>query len=167
MSGSMNKVILIGNVGKDPEIRTFGNGGKVANMTVATSESWKDKQSGEKREKTDWHNVAVFNDGLVGIVERFVKKGTKLAIEGKLQTRKWQDRDGNDRYTTEVVLQGPKASIVLLGSKSDGGGGSGYSSSGSRSSSGGSQDYGSHRGGNAGQDQSRKDDFDLDDDIPF
>jgi len=89
---SINKVILIGNVGKDPEIRTFGNGGKVANFSIATSESWKDKRTGERKEKTDWHNISVFNDGLVGVIERYVKKGDKLYIEGKLQTRKWQDR---------------------------------------------------------------------------
>ena len=110
MAGSVNKVILVGNVGNDPEIRTFGNGGKVANLSLATSESWRDKQSGEKREKTEWHRVAVFGEGLVGVIERYVKKGSKLYIEGKLQTRKWQDRDGNNRYSTEVVADnmGPR-----------------------------------------------------------
>jgi len=168
MSGSMNKVILIGNVGKDPEVRSFNNGGKVANFSIATSESWKDKQSGEKRTDTQWHNIAIFGDGLVGIVERYVSKGTKVAIEGKLKTRKWQDRDGNDRYTTEVVVQGFGGGLTLLGSKNgDGGGSSGYNSSGGRSS-----DYGSHRGGSGSSQQSQGNqgggqDFDLDDEIPF
>ncbi|MGN7160838.1 single-stranded DNA-binding protein [Sphingomonas sp. SAFR-052] len=120
MAGSMNRVTLVGNVGKDPESRSFGNGGKVVNLSIATSESWKDKQSGERKEKTEWHTVAVFTEGLVGIVERYVSKGSKLLIEGKLQTRKWQDQQGNDRYSTEVVLQGPDARILLL----DGGKGS-------------------------------------------
>ena len=119
MAGSVNKVILIGNLGKDPEIRTFGNGGKVANFSVATSEAWKDKQSGERKEKTEWTNVAIYNDGLVGIVERYVKKGSKVYVEGKLQNRKWQDRDGNDRYSTEVVLQGYGGQLTLLDSRGD------------------------------------------------
>jgi len=123
MAGSVNKVILIGNVGKDPEVRTFGNGGKVANFSVATSESWKDRQTGEKKEKTDWHNIAIFNEGLVGIVERYVKKGSKIYIEGQLKTRKWTDRDGNDKYTTEVVLQGYNGSLTLLDSRNSQGGG--------------------------------------------
>jgi len=97
MAGSVNKVILVGNVGNDPEIRTFGNGGKVANLSLATSENWRDKQSGEKKEKTEWHRIAVFNDGLVGVIERYVKKGSKLYIEGKLQTRKWTDNNGQDK----------------------------------------------------------------------
>jgi single-strand DNA-binding protein len=117
MAGSVNKVILIGNVGKDPDIRSFANGGKVANFSLATSESWKDKQTGERKEKTDWHNIAVFNDGLVGVIERYVKKGSKLYIEGQLKTRKWQDRDGTDRYTTEVVLQGFGGTLTLLDSQ--------------------------------------------------
>ena len=106
MAGSVNKVILVGNVGNDPEIRTFGNGGKVANFSLATSENWRDKQSGERKEKTEWHRVAVFNDGLVGVIERYVKKGSKLYVEGKLQTRKWTDNSGQEKYTTEIVLQG-------------------------------------------------------------
>ena len=114
MSGSINKCILIGRLGNDPEIRTFGNGGKVANLSIATSESWRDKSSGEKREKTEWHKVTIFNDGLVGVVERYVKKGSKVYIEGKLQTRKWEDLDGNDKYVTEVVLQGFGGTLMLL-----------------------------------------------------
>ena len=168
MAGSVNKVILVGNLGNDPEIRTFGNGGKVANFSLATSESWRDKQSGEKREKTEWHRVAVFGEGLVGVIERYVKKGSKLYIEGKLQTRKWQDRDGNDKYTTEIVLQGPGTTLTMLDSA---GGGQG----GGRSGGGG---YNQDRGGYGNMDQgggSRsasaqegpKGDFDLDDEIPF
>ena len=156
MAGSVNKVILVGNVGNDPEVRTFGNGGKVANLSIATSESWRDKSSGEKREKTEWHRVAIFNDGLVGIVERFVKKGTKLYIEGNLQTRKWQDRDGNDKYTTEVVLQGYGGTLTLLDSRNSGGGG-GYE----RMDRGGATSASNMDG--------PKQDFsaDMDDEIPF
>jgi single-strand DNA-binding protein len=124
---SLNKVMLIGNLGADPEIRSFQNGGKVANLRLATSESWKDKSTGEKRERTEWHTVAIFNDGLVGVVERFLKKGSKVYIEGQLQTRKWQDKDGADRYSTEVVLQGFGGTLVMLdGAKSSGGGGGDY-----------------------------------------
>jgi single-strand DNA-binding protein len=117
MAGSMNRVTLVGNVGKDPESRSFSSGGKVVNFSVATSENWKDKASGERKEKTEWHNVAVFQDGLVGIVEQYVRKGSKVLVEGKLQTRKWQDQSGADRYSTEVVLQGPDARILLLDGK--------------------------------------------------
>ena len=120
MAGSVNKVILVGNLGADPEIKSFQNGGKVANLRIATSESWKDKQTGEKKEKTEWHSVAIFGDGLVGVAERFLKKGTKVYLEGKLQTRKWQDQQGNDRYTTEVILQGPGAVLTMLDSASGG-----------------------------------------------
>jgi len=118
----LNKVQLIGNVGADPEIRSMNNGSKVANLRIATSESWKDKNSGEKKEKTEWHTVTVWNDGLVGVIERFVKKGSKVYVEGQLQTRKWQDKDGADRYSTEVVLQGFGGTLVLLdGAQSNGG----------------------------------------------
>ena len=113
MAGSVNKVILVGNVGNDPEIRTFGNGGKVANFSLATSENWRDKQSGERKEKTEWHRVAVFNDGLVGVIERYVKKGSKLYVEGKLQTRKWTDNSGQEKYTTEIVLQGYNSTLTI------------------------------------------------------
>ncbi len=169
MAGSINKVILVGNVGNDPEIRTFGNGGKVANFSVATSESWRDKQSGEKREKTEWHRVAIFQEGLVGVVERYVKKGSKLYIEGKLQTRKWQDRDGNDKYTTEVVLQGYGGNLTLLDSAGGGGqrSGGGYNQD---SVAYGNQGQSNHQMG--GQRSASKmdgpaDNFDLDDEIPF
>lgn len=175
MAGSVNKVILIGNVGKDPEIRTFGNGGKVANFSVATSETWKDKQTGERKEKTDWHNIAIFNDGLVGIVERYVKKGTKVYIEGALKTRKWQDRDGNDKYTTEVVLQGYGGTLTLLDSRNSqgGGGGGGYNQDGGGYGGGGGQS-GNYGGGSQGGGsrsasamEGPADNFDLDDEIPF
>lgn len=112
---SLNKVCLIGSLGADPEVRSFQNGGKVCNLRVATSERWKD-QSGERKEKTEWHTVAVFGDGLAGVAERFLKKGSKVYLEGKLQTRKWQDQSGNDRYSTEVVLQGPGAVLTMLDS---------------------------------------------------
>jgi single-strand DNA-binding protein len=117
---SVNKVILIGNLGKDPEVKSFQNGGKIANFSIATSESWKDKQTGERKERTEWHNISVQGDGLVGVVERFLKKGSKVYIEGQLRTRKWQDRDGNDKYTTEVVLSGPGASLTMLDGKPGG-----------------------------------------------
>lgn len=116
MAGSVNKVIIIGNVGKAPDIRTTQNGKEIANLTVATSENWKDRQSGERKEKTEWHRVTVYNEGLVGVVKHFVGKGTKLYIEGALQTRKWQDQKGQDRYTTEVVLQGYNCSLTILDS---------------------------------------------------
>jgi single-strand DNA-binding protein len=111
---SVNKAILVGNLGKDPEVRSFANGGKVCNFSVATSESWKDKNTGEKREKTDWHNVAIMNDALVGVAEKYLRKGSKVYLEGKLQTRKWQDQSGQDKYTTEVVLQGFDGKLVML-----------------------------------------------------
>lgn len=180
MAGSVNKVILVGNVGNDPEVRTFGNGGKVANISLATSENWRDKQSGERREKTEWHRVAIFGEGLVGVVERYVKKGSKLYIEGKLQTRKWQDRDGNDKYTTEIVLQGPGSNMTMLdsaGSQGGGGGNVGYGGGGGGRSGGGGGGYNQDRGGYGNMDQggSRsassqegpKQDFNLDDEIPF
>lgn len=144
MAGSINKVILVGNTGSDPEIRTMGNGGKVCNFTIATSEKWKDKQSGEQREKTEWHKVVIFNENLVRVCENYVKKGDKLYLEGALQTRKWQDRDGNDKYTTEVVLQKYRGEIVLLGGKSD-----------------------QSKSRNDPAKQEPEQDLDLDDDIPF
>ena len=153
----MNLAILIGRVGKDPEIKSFQNGGKVANFSLATSEKWKDKNSGEKKEKTEWHNITVFSDGLVGVVERFVKKGDQLMVKGKIQTRKWQDQSGNDRYTTEIVLQGFDAAIEMLGGKS--GGNDGGSSSAS--------DSGSYGGSNASSGGGSPFPDDLDDEVPF
>ena len=111
MSGSLNKVMLIGNLGADPEIRSFQNGGKVANLRIATSETWKDRNTGERQERTEWHNVAIFSEGLVGVVERYLRKGSKVYIEGSLQTRKWQDNSGQDKYTTEVVLRGMNGTL--------------------------------------------------------
>lgn len=119
MAGSVNKVIILGNLGKDPEVRTFPNGGKVCNFPVATSETWRDRNSGEKQERTQWHNIAIFSEPLVNIAERFLKKGSKIYVEGQLETRKWQDNAGADRYSTEVVLRPYKGEITLLDNKSD------------------------------------------------
>ena len=167
MAGSLNKVMLIGNLGKDPEVRSFANGGKVCNFSLATSESWKDKNSGERREKTDWHNVAIFNENLVRIAEQYLKKGSKVYIEGSLQTRKWQDQSGADKYTTEVVLQNFNGTLVLL-DRAEGGAGGG----GQRGGGGYNQDdggYGSGGGATRGGGASRPSAFDsdLDDDVPF
>lgn len=126
MAGSLNKVMLIGNLCSDPEVRSFSNGGKVANLRVATNETWKDKNTGERQERAEFHTVAVFNEGLVGIVERYIKKGSKVFVEGQLQTRKWQDQNGQDRYSTEVVLRGFGGTLTMLDGKRDGEGG-GYS----------------------------------------
>ena len=132
MAGSVNKVILIGNLGRDPEVRSFQNGGKVCNLRIATSENWKDKNTGERREKTEWHSVAIFQEGLVRIAEQYLRKGSKVYIEGQLQTRKWQDQSGQDKYSTEVVLQGYGGTLTMLDGRDGGGvgapsgGGSGY-----------------------------------------
>jgi single-strand DNA-binding protein len=166
VAGSLNKVMLIGNLGKDPEVRSFQNGGKVCNFSLATSENWKDKNSGERREKTDWHNVAIFNENLVRIAEQYLKKGSKVYIEGSLQTRKWQDQSGADKYTTEVVLQNFNGTLVLL-DRAEGSGG------GQRGGGGGyNQDEGGGYGGGGAQRGSGASrpgafDSDLDDDVPF
>ncbi|WKL21094.1 single-stranded DNA-binding protein [Agrobacterium tumefaciens] len=179
MAGSVNKVILIGNVGADPEIRRTQDGRPIANLRIATSESWRDRNSGERKEKTEWHTVVVFNEGLCKVVEQYVKKGAKLYIEGQLQTRKWQDQTGNDRYSTEIVLQGFNSTLTMLDGRGEGGGGG-------RSGGGdfGGGDYGSGGGGNYGggydqQPSSRGGSSrgggqpsggfsnDMDDDIPF
>jgi single-strand DNA-binding protein len=182
MAGSVNKVILVGNLGADPEVKSFQNGGKVCNIRIATSESWKDKNTGEKQERTEWHTVAIFGEGLAGVAERFLRKGSKVYIEGQLRTRKWQDAQGNDRYSTEVVLQGPGAVLTMLdgapGGGSGGGGGQrsgggdwgGGSGGGQRSGGGQSGGWnqgggGSSGGGSAGGAGGFADD--LDDDIPF
>ena len=176
MAGSVNKVILVGNLGKDPEIRSFQNGGKVANFSIATSESWKDKNTGEKREKTDWHNVAIFNEGLVRVAEQYLRKGSKVYIEGQLQTRKWTDQSGADKYTTEVVLQNYNGTLVMLDGRSDGGGSGGGSSGGMRNSGGGGgSSWGNDGGGRSGgggfgggsNQGGGAFDSDLDDDVPF
>ena len=119
MVGSVNKVILLGNLGRDPEIRSMQSGSKMASFSIATSKRWKDKNTQEQKDKTSWHNIVVFGDGLVDIVEKYVKKGSKIYVEGELQTRKWQDKDGNDRYTTEVILQGYNCNLTLLDSRNN------------------------------------------------
>ena len=167
MAGSLNKVMLIGNLGKDPEVRTFQNGGKVCNFSLATSESWKDRTSGEKQERTEWHNIAIFNEGLAGVAERFLKKGSKVYIEGQLQTRKWQDQNGQDRYTTEVVLRGPNSVMTMLDGAPGGGGGGGYQRSGGGDQGGGWNQGGGSSGGGAGGSGGGSNYDDLDDDIPF
>jgi len=117
MAGSVNKVILVGNLGSDPETKSFQSGGKVCNIRIATSESW--KKDGQRQERTEWHTIAIFSEGLAGIAERYLRKGSKVYIEGQLKTRKWQDASGNDKYSTEIVLNGPKAALILLGSKGE------------------------------------------------
>ena len=155
MAGSVNKVILVGNLGADPEIRSTQAGKEIANLRIATSESWKDKSSGERKEKTEWHNVVIFSDGLVNLCKSYLKKGSKVYIEGALQTRKWQDKEGQDRYTTEVVLQGFNSSLTML----DGGKGGGSEAG---SSGGGYQQ--SHGGGHSAPASSHAP---IDDEIPF
>ena len=154
MAGSVNKVIIIGNVGRDPEVRSFQNGGKVCNLTVATSEAWKDKASGERKEKTEWHRVTIYNEGLVRIAEQYLKKGSKVYIEGQLQTRKWQDQSGADKYSTEIVLQGFNGTLTMLDGPSGEAKGGNYDApnQGDKEPSG---------GGNANSGR------DLDDEIPF
>ena len=181
MAGSVNKVILIGNVGADPEIRRTQDGRPIANLRIATSETWRDRNSGERREKTEWHTVVVFSEPLCKVIEQYVKKGAKLYIEGALQTRKWQDQTGNDRYSTEVVLQGFNSTLTMLDGRGEGGGASrggsdfggssnygggapSYDDYGSRPASGGGSGSGSSGGGSRqGGSLSR----DMDDDIPF
>ena len=173
MAGSVNKVILIGNLGADPEVRSFQNGGKVCNLRIATSETWKDRNTGERREKTEWHTVAIFQEGLVRIAEQYLKKGSKVYIEGQLQTRKWQDQSGADRYSTEVVLQGFGGTLTMLDGRDGGGrdgggsGGGGYDSGRSdQGGYGGGYDSGpSSGGGNSGGGGGSS--RDLDDEIPF
>lgn len=172
MAGSVNKVILIGNLGQDPEVKSFQNGGRIANLRIATSENWKDKNTGEKKERTEWHTVVLQSDGLVGVAERYLRKGSKVYIEGQLRTRKWQDQNGNDRYSTEVSVGGIGGVMTMLdgapggqggggGSRGGGGGdwGSGGSSGGASSGGGGSSGASSGGASNFGDD--------LDDDIPF
>ena len=171
MAGSVNKVILVGNLGKDPESRSFANGGKVVSFSVATSENWKDKSSGDRKEKTEWHNVSIFSEGLARVAEQYLKKGSKVYLEGQLETRKWQDQSGADRYSTDVVLRQFNSSMVLLdgreGGGSRGGGGGGGGGYGDEFGGGGGGSF----GGGASQPQSRPQpaafDTDLDDDVPF
>ena len=170
MAGSVNKVILIGNLGRDPEVRSFQNGGKVCNLRIATSESWKDRNTGERKEKTEWHSVAIFQEGLVRIAEQYLRKGSKVYIEGQLQTRKWQDQSGADRYSTEVVLQGFGGTLTMLdgrdgGGSGGGGGGGGYDDRGAGGGGyDGGYDSGPSGGGSGGGGGSSRD---IDDEIPF
>jgi single-strand DNA-binding protein len=168
MAGSVNKVILVGNLGADPEIRRLNSGDPVVNLRIATSETWRDKNSGERKERTDWHNVVIFNENLAKVAEQYLKKGMKVYIEGQLQTRKWQDQSGNDRYTTEVVLQKYRGELQMLDARGQGGEGgqAGYGGRGSDfGQSGPDDDYGGDRsGGRAGGGGISRD---LDDEIPF
>ncbi len=159
MAGSLNKVMIIGNLGRDPEVRSFQNGGKVCNLRIATSERWRDKNSGENREKTEWHSIAIFSEGLVRICEQYLKKGSKVFVEGQLQTRKWQDQSGNDRYSTEVVLQNYSGTLTML---------DGRDGSASGGTFGNSDSFTSHnQGGIASGSQGGVGNSDLDDEIPF
>ncbi len=172
MAGSVNKVILIGNLGRDPEVRTFQNGGKVCNLRIATSENWKDRNTGERRERTEWHSVAIFNEGLVRVAEQYLRKGSKVYIEGQLQTRKWQDQSGNDRYSTEVVLQGFGSTLTMLDGRGEGGGagGGGYGGGqdgGYGGGGGGGYDSGAQQGGGFGGGNSGPSHNIDDDEIPF
>lgn len=185
MAGSVNKVILVGNLGADPEVKSFANGGKIANLRVATSENWKDRNTGERKERTEWHSVVLQSDGLVGVAERFLRKGSKVYIEGQLRTRKWQDQSGNDRYTTEISVAGFDGKLVMLDGASGGGGrsndGWGGGQSGGGQSGGGGQYGGDQSGGGSsggGWNQGGNDfgggsgggspfDNDLDDEVPF
>lgn|SRR5690606_4074659 len=174
MAGSVNKVILIGNLGQDPEVKSFQNGGRIANLRIATSESWKDRQTGERKERTEWHTVVLQSEGLVGVAERYLRKGSKVYIEGQLRTRKWQDQNGNDRYTTEVSVGGLGGVMTMLDGAPGGGGGSRGSGGGdewggggrsSGGSSGGGSSWNQGGGGSGGASGGGYDD--LDDDIPF
>ena len=177
MAGSVNKVILVGNLGADPEVKSFQNGGKICNLRIATSEDWKDRQTGEKKERTEWHTVVLNSEGLVGVAERFLRKGSKVYIEGALRTRKWQDASGNDRYSTEVTVAGFDGKLVMLdGAKGGGGGagggsGGGWQGGGAPAGGGGSGGGGSQGGGwQSGSSGFGGGDFagdDLDDDVPF
>lgn len=168
MAGSVNKVILIGNVGADPEIRRTQDGRPIANIRLATSENWRDKATGERREKTEWHRIVIFNEGLCRVVEQYVKKGSKLYIEGQLQTRKWQDQQGQDRYSTEVVLQGFNSVLTMLDGRGGGDSAGGDYDSGSNNvdfGSSGPRGSGQRKPAMAGAGGGRRDD--MDDDIPF
>mgnify|MGYP000530653655 CR=1 FL=1 len=170
MAGSVNKVILVGNLGRDPEVRTFQNGGKVCNLRIATSENWKDRNTGERRERTEWHSVAIFSEPVARIAEQYLRKGSKVYIEGQLETRKWQDQSGQDRYSTEVVLRPYSGQLTLLDGRDGGGGGGGYGGG----SGGGYQDDrdmgyggGNDMGSGSGSGPARAPARDIDDEIPF
>ena len=164
MAGSVNKVIVIGNLGRDPEVRSFQNGGKVCNLRIATSETWRDKSSGERRERTEWHTVAIFSEPLVRVAEQYLRKGSKIYVEGQLETRKWQDQSGNDRYSTEVVLRPYRSELTMLDGRDGGGSGGGGGGGGG----GYSDDYGSGGGGGGGSNAPMPSGpSDMDDEIPF
>ncbi len=183
MAGSVNKVIIVGNLGRDPEVRSFGNGGKVVNLRIATSENWRDKQTGERKERTEWHSVAIYNEALGKIAEQYLKKGSTVYIEGQLETRKWQDQSGADRYSTEVVLRQFRGELTLLGGRDGGGsgGGGGYDDRGGPDEGGQGGGYGggggggggsqggrgSYGGGSGGGAQGGGGRSDMDDEIPF
>jgi len=158
MAGSVNKVILLGNLGRDPEVRTFQNGGKVCNLRIATSETWKDRNTGERRERTEWHSVAIFSEPLARIAEQYLRKGSKVYLEGQIETRKWQDQSGNDRYSTEVVLRPYRGELTLLDSRGENPGGSGGYSDDRSGGYGGGAAQGGGGPAPAG---------DIDDEIPF
>ena len=160
MAGSVNKVILVGNLGADPEVRSLPSGGKVVNLSVATSENWRDKNSGERKERTEWHRVVIFSEGLTRVAEQYLRKGSKVYIEGQLQTRKWQDQSGQDKYTTEIVLQGFNSTLTMLDGRGDGEGSGGFS--GPREAPAGRQE-GRRPAANAPAFESGG----MDDDIPF
>ena len=158
MAGSVNKVILVGNLGRDPEARTFQNGGKVVNLRIATSETWRDRASGERKERTEWHSVAIFNENLAKIAEQYLRKGSKVYLEGQLETRKWQDQSGQERYTTEIVLRQFRVELTLLDGRGEGGGGGGGDYE---------PDRGGYSGGGAGGGGRSGSGGGLDDEIPF
>jgi len=167
MAGSVNKVILVGNLGRDPEIRSTQDGTKIANLSLATSENWRDRNTGERRERTEWHRVVIFNDRLVDVVEKYLRKGSKIYIEGQLQTRKWTDQQGVEKYTTEVVLQRFRGELTMLDGRQDGGGGGYGDSGGPGGGGGGFGGGGSGGGGFGGGSGGGGGGSDLDDEIPF
>ena len=163
MAGSVNKVILVGNLGKDPEIRRTQDGRPIANLSIATSETWRDKGTGERKEKTEWHRVVIFNEGLCKVAEQYLKKGAKVYIEGQLQTRKWTDQSGVEKYSTEIVVSRFKGELTMLGGRSEGGASGGYGGGGR-----GDDDYSSgFSTGGANKPSGPKESYDLNDDIPF
>ncbi len=175
MAGSVNKVIIVGNLGRDPEVRSFPNGGKVVSLNIATSETWRDKASGERKERTEWHRVAIFNEALGKIAEQYLKKGSTVYIEGQLETRKWQDQSGADRFTTEIVLRQFRGELTLLGGRDgggSGGGSGGYEDRGGYEDQGGGSSGGGYKGGTSGGGTSGGGSgsggrSDMDDEIPF